>query len=153
MAWTAHGLMIRDASHADAAAVRRLHARVVPDYPPPTWSESGTVVLVAEQAGGRVVGYLTGVLDGVYSGPGCPVGPPHGYVQALAVDPDMRLRGSGRALVQGFVCRARAVGARWVFALPDEGRGVEHRVEFFGRCGFSPVDDPDERWPVLGRWT
>lgn len=109
------------------------------------------VVLVAEDGG--VVGWLEGVLDGVYSGPGAPCAPPHGYVQAVVVDPEWRRRGVGRGLLEAFAHASWFAGARWVFAAPDEGAGVEARVAWLASAGFEPVDDPGEEWPVMGRWT
>jgi N-acetylglutamate synthase-like GNAT family acetyltransferase len=93
------------------------------------------------------------VLGGVYEGPGSPVAPPHGYVLAVVVDPAWRRRGVGRGLLEGFVDRARAAGVEWVFLRPEEGEGVEGRVEFFLRCGFTPVEDPGSEWPAMGRRT
>jgi N-acetylglutamate synthase-like GNAT family acetyltransferase len=100
-----------------------------------------------------VVGWLEGVVDGAYSGPGCPTPPPHGYVQTVVVDPGWRRRGVGSGLLGAFVKHARSAGARWVFAVPDEDDGVEARVAWLTSAGFSPVDDPGEEWPVMGQWT
>ncbi|MFE1104167.1 GNAT family N-acetyltransferase [Nocardiopsis alba] len=116
-------------------------------YSAPVPSSAG-VVFVAE-VDGATVGVLVGVLDGV--GPCAPVPPPHGYVLAVAVAPGRRRRGVGRALLDRFVAEARAVGVRWVFLLPEEGPGVAGRVEFFRAAGFTPVADPDEQHPAMGR--
>ncbi|WP_150254827.1 GNAT family N-acetyltransferase [Nocardiopsis deserti] len=55
-----------------------------------------------------------------YPGPGAPVRPPHGYVQAVVVDPAARRAGVGRALLGAFTATARETGLEWVFAVPDE---------------------------------
>lgn len=59
----------------------------------------------------------------------------------------------GRVLLDRFVSEALAAGVRWVFGFPDEGSGVAGRVSFLRAAGFSPVDDPDEEYPAMGRWT
>lgn len=112
----------------------------------------GGVIVFAEDDG-VVVGWVEGVVDGAYSGPGAPVPPPHGYVQAVVVDPGWRRRGVGRGLLEAFAHAAWCAGARWVFAAPDEGQGVEDRVAWLASAGFEPVEDPGEEWPVMGRWT
>lgn len=109
------------------------------------------VLLVAVAPQGEVVGWLEGVLDGAYTGPGAPVAPPHGYVQTVVVDPGWRRRGVGGRLLEVFVDLVRGAGVGWVFAVPDEDAGVRARVSWLGACGFAPVDDPDEVWPVMGR--
>ena len=96
-------------------------------------------------------GGVEATLDGVYSGPGAPVPPPHGYVLAVVVDQDWRRQGVGTALLDAFIAEARSVGVEWVFLLPEESTGVEERVRFFEAAGFTAVDDPDEIWPALGR--
>lgn len=146
---------VRRAVAADGPGIAALVAREAPHfevrgYPDGVWPE-GVVVLVAV-AGGTVVGWLEGVLDGAYTGPGAPVSPPHGYVLGIVVDGAHRRSGVGRGLLDGFVAEARAAGLSWVFLLPEEGEGVEGRVSFFRAAGFPPVDDPDEEHPAMGRW-
>lgn len=131
-------LLVSDAPHFE-----------VKGYPDGVWPP-GVVVLVAV-VGGTVVGWLEGVLDGAYTGPGAPARPPHGYVLGLVVASTYRRSGAGRALLDRFVAEARAVGVRWVFLLPEEGPGVAGRVEFFRAAGFTPVADPDEQHPAMGR--
>lgn len=118
-------------------------------YSAPVPSSAG-VVFVAE-VDGATVGVLVGVLDGV--GPCAPVPPPHGYVLAVAVGPEHRRRGVGRALLDRFVAEVREAGVPWVFLFPDEGPGVSERVAFLRAAGFTPTPDPDEKYPVMGRWT
>lgn len=110
----------------------------------------GDVVLVAVDDG--VVGVLSGTLEGVYSGPGAPSPPPHGYVLWVVVDEAHRRSGVGSALLDAFVAEAREAGVWWVFLFPEEGAGVEGRVEFLAAAEFDAVDDPDEQWPAMGRW-
>ena len=136
-------MLIRYAHEGESADV--LLARV--GYPAPA---PGDVVLVAE-VDGATAGVLVGVLDGV--GPCAPVPPPHGYVLAVAVAPGRRRRGVGRVLLDRFVAEARSSGIRWVFLFPDEGTGLSGRVVFLRAAGFTPVVDPDEEWPAMGRWS
>ncbi|WP_197285918.1 GNAT family N-acetyltransferase [Nocardiopsis sp. NRRL B-16309] len=97
----------------------------------------GEGVLLLAEGGDGVVGWLEGVLDGAYPGPGAPVGPPHGYIQTVVVAASWRGAGVGRALVEEFVAAAAASRLEWVFAAPDEGPGVEGRVAWLARCGFA----------------
>jgi GNAT superfamily N-acetyltransferase len=124
-----------------------LAARAGADYRP-----DGDVVLVAE-IDGAVVGWLSGVLDGVYPEPGAPAPAPHGYVQAVVVAMAARRAGVGRELLDRFVATARKAGVSWVFAVPDEDLDVKARVTWLAACGFEPVVDPGEVCPVMGRWS
>lgn len=123
----------------------------VKDYPLGSWPD-GIEVLVAI-SDGHLVGWVEGVLDGAYTGPGAPTSPPHGYVLGIVVDPAWRRLGAGHMLLDGFVAEARTAGLSWVFLFPEEGDGVTGRVAFLEAAGFSPVDDPEEEWPAMGRWT
>ncbi|NKZ00489.1 GNAT family N-acetyltransferase [Nocardiopsis alborubida] len=149
-------MIVRSALPGDGPGIAALIGRASPHldkkgYPASLLPED-MVVLVAE-ADGAVAGWVEGVLDGVYEGAGSPVPPPHGYVLAVVVDPGWRRRGVGRGLLEGFVARAREAGVEWVFLLPEEGEGARGRVEFFLRCGFTPVDDPGSERLAMGRWT
>ncbi|GAA0972837.1 GNAT family N-acetyltransferase [Nocardiopsis tropica] len=143
-------MLIRPALTEDGPDIARLVARSAPSFGAKGYSEDA-VALVAVDAG-AVVGWIEGVLDGAYTGPGALVPPPHGYVLSLVVDAEWRQRGVGTGLLDAFVEEARTAGCRWVFLFPDEGEGVEARVAFFRTAGFEAVDDPDEEWPVMGRW-
>lgn len=94
-----------------------------------------------------------GTFDGAYPGPGSPVRPPHGYVQAVVVASAVRRTGVGRALLEAFTTAAREHGLKWVFAVPDEAPRVTGRVDWLAASEFTPVADPGELWPVMGRWT
>lgn len=149
-------MRIRRAAPEDGPAIADLLVRSAPHfevagYARGVWPD-GIEVLVAI-SDDHLVGWVEGVLDGAYTGPGAPVPPPHGYVLGIVVDPLWRRMGAGRALLDGFVAVARAAGVRWVFLFPEEGEEVEGRVAFLSAAGFSPVDDPDEEYPAMGRWT
>ena len=147
--------MVRHASPADGPGIARLLVAESPHVDVQTYPRGvlpdGMVVLVAVDAG-AVVGWLEGVLDGAYTGPGAPTNPPHGYVLGVVVSSAHRRSGVGSALLDRFAAEARTAGVRWVFLFPDESEGVEGRVRFFAAAGFVPVDDPDEVFPAMGRW-
>lgn len=86
--------------------------------------------LVAEDTSGTVVG--CGALHVMWSD--------LGEVRTLAVQPGMRRRGIGHALLVALLDRARALGLDRVFCLTFE-------VDFFRRHGFHPIHgtpvDPD----------
>ncbi|MEE2041171.1 GNAT family N-acetyltransferase [Nocardiopsis sp. CT-R113] len=149
-------MLIRPALPGDGPAIASLIVAAAPHfevkgYPDGYWPD-GIVVLVAVDED-VVVGWIEGVMDGAYMGPGTPTPPPHGYVLALIVDAAWRRRGIGTALLEEFVAMARDAGSRWVFLLPEEGEYVEGRVAFFDAAGFTPVDHPGKTWPAMGRWT
>ncbi|WP_047870447.1 GNAT family N-acetyltransferase [Nocardiopsis sp. RV163] len=141
-------MRIRPADDTDLPGLRALAAAAETVYAP-----DGDVLLVAADDDGLPVGWLAGTFDGVYPGPGAPVRPPHGYVQAVVVDPAARRAGVGLQLLDAFTAAARESGLEWVFAVPDEAPGVAGRVAWLSASGFTPVADPGELWPVMGRWT
>lgn len=127
--------------HALAAIASRAGVAYAPD---------GDVLLVAVDRSDRPVGWASGTFGARYPGPGAPIPAPHGYLQAVVVDPAHQRNGVGRELVSAFVAAAARAGVGWVFAVPDEDQGVQDRVRFFSVCGLTPVPDPDEEWPVMG---
>ncbi|NYH51466.1 GNAT superfamily N-acetyltransferase [Nocardiopsis arvandica] len=144
---------VRPAVAEDAPAIVSLIRRAAPHLDTKAYANGhlpdGVVALSAELHG-RLVGWLEGVVDAEYTGPGAPVPPPHGYVLAVVVDPDTRRQGVGRGLMEAFARVAREAGVRWVFLYPEEGAGAGERVEFFGACGFEAVDGPGGEHPVMG---
>ena len=108
------------------------------------------VLLVAVDRSDRPVGWAGGTFDARYPGPGAPMPAPHGYLQAVVVDPYHQRTGVGRELVSAFVAAAAHSGVEWVFAVPDEDQDVQGRVAFLAACGLVPVPDPGEEWPVMG---
>ena len=138
-------MTIRPYRVQDRHTLEAITARASVAYTPTT-----DVLLVAVDRSDRPVGWAGGTLEGRYPGPGAPVPAPHGYLQAVVVDPDHQRHEVGRALVSAFVAAAARSGVRWVFAVPDEDQGVQERVAFFAACGLVPVPDPGEEWPVMG---
>ncbi|GAA1454208.1 GNAT family N-acetyltransferase [Nocardiopsis tropica] len=141
-------MLFRRALPEDGPHIAALVAAAAPSFGA---KHSGAVALVAVDAG-ALVGWIEGVLDGAYTGPGAPAPPPHGYVLSLVVDAAWRRQGVGTGLLDAFVDEAREVGLAWVFLFPDEGEDVEGRVRFFEQAGFEAVDDPAEQWPAMGMW-
>lgn len=133
---------IRSATPADRPAMDAVSAAAGVSYSP-----AGGVVLVAAFPG--VVGWLAGSLDA--SHPAAPVGRA-GYIQAVVVDSGARRRGVGSALVGAFLDRAREAGVQWVFAAPDEAGDAVGRIRWMHTLGFEAVAEPDEDWPIMGRW-
>ena len=79
--------------------------------------------LVAEDADGTVIG--CGALHILWED--------LGEVRTLAVHPDWRRKGVGRALLEGLFARARRLGLKRLFCLTFE-------VTFFGHSGFVPIE-------------
>jgi ribosomal protein S18 acetylase RimI-like enzyme len=72
----------------------------------------------------------------------------YGYFRALAVDPGLRGRGIGRALVDACIARARAGGARGI-AL-NTAPVMAGAVALYERLGFVRVRGPAEEEPAGG---
>ncbi|MGW9351749.1 GNAT family N-acetyltransferase [Nocardiopsis flavescens] len=135
------------AAEADLPALQEIAGRAGVAY------RAGPGALIARTVHGAPAGWLAGVYDSVYTGPGAPCAPPHAYVRAVVVDPGARRLGFGTRLLSTFVARAHRLGVRWAFAAVDEGPGAEGRAAWFAERGWAPVDDPGEEWPVMCRWT
>ncbi|MDQ7819038.1 MAG: arsenic resistance N-acetyltransferase ArsN2 [Armatimonadota bacterium] len=57
-----------------------------------------------------------------------------GLLRSVAVRPDRRRRGVGRALVARLIARARAAGVAAIYLLTTDA------VDYFARLGFEPLD-------------
>ena len=132
-------MRIRDATVADRAAIVRI-ARGSFDRVYAFFAVRGTrrawPFLVAEN-GSSIAGFLEGIL---FRG-----APPIGYVYFVAVDPQARGMGLGRALVEESIRLFRSRGADRVFAAVTEGNDPSMRL--FKSLGFRRV--PRQ---VLWRW-
>jgi len=80
--------------------------------------------IVAEAADGQIIG--AGALHIMWHD--------LAEVRSLVVDESARGSGVGKAIVEALVARAKHTGANRVFCLTFE-------VDFFARCGFSPISD------------
>jgi amino-acid N-acetyltransferase len=119
---------VRPARTCDVAAIRRLidvyaARRILLDKATVTLYEDVQEFLVAEAAGGHVVG--CGALHVIWED--------LAEVRTLAVDPTTRGSGVGHALLDRLLDRARDVGVSRVFCLTFE-------VEFFAMHGFRELD-------------
>ena len=88
--------------------------------------------LLAETAEGKTAGYVVGFVS--------PDRPAEAYVQAGAVNPNLRRRGIGRQLCERFFTLARARGARNVACPVWPGDPIA--VAFHRALGFEPESGP-----------
>lgn len=146
-------MRIRHAQDADTAELRALTERARSRYPAPQGgSRDPADVLLLAEIDARLVGYLSGALNGEYAGPAQAPPPPHAYVLAVVVEPAARRQGAGTALMNAFLEHAQEAGARWSFLFPEEGPGVHERTKFFSQTGYTPLPEPGEPHPALSRW-
>lgn len=106
--------------------------------------DKGAVVLVAADAGGRVVGNVTYVPD-----PSSPMAEDlrdgEAGIRMLAVDPAAWGQGAGRALTVACIDRARVEGQEAVFLHSTEWMTTAHRL--YASLGFER--QPDRDWEVV----
>jgi GNAT superfamily N-acetyltransferase len=74
-------------------------------------------------------------------------GPEEAEIRALAVRPEARGRGVGRALVDAVVDRAARLGVRHLLLLTQQEMKTAHRI--YEEAGFARLPDRD-RWPEPG---
>jgi GNAT superfamily N-acetyltransferase len=87
---------------------------------------------VAEDADGRIVGFLVGFVS--------PDRPDEAYVHMIATSPNHRGAGLGRVLYERFFEDMRSRGVRRVSAITWPGNRVS--VAFHRAMGFAPSDGP-----------
>lgn len=135
---TAHNLVIREAGTADAEALQRLYAHLVPDpgcirVDPERISDiaedTNNLLLVAE-FDGRVVGtaLLTFCLDPMFGRQ------PFAVVENVVVEPAYQTQGCGRALFEAIDHVALDADCSKIMLLSGEARAGAHR--FFVSMGF-----------------
>ena len=122
------GALVRPARTCDVAAIRRLidvyaPRRILLNKPTVKLYEDVQEFLVAQTDDGEVVG--CGALHVMWED--------LAEVRTLAVDPKMRGTGTGHALLEQLLARARELGVRRLFCLTFE-------VDFFGKHGFHELD-------------
>jgi len=101
------------------------------------WSRhvAGTSWLAEAEVGGRPLGVLLGFTS--------PDHPEEAVIQRIAVDPELRRRGIGKALAGRFTEEEARIGAERVTAAcrPDNRRALA----FFAALGFAPNAGPGSR--------
>lgn len=152
------GVSVRPARAGEAAAVVPLYEWLFapPGSRPPQWdaalaeerlagaiSSERSTVLVAESDGAGLTGICTAYLDldSVRYGPRC-------WVEDLAVDPDQRSRGIGKALLDAALAWAQAKGASHLELDSGIERKDAHR--FYEREGANVIS-MCFGWHGLGR--
>jgi amino-acid N-acetyltransferase len=121
-------VLVRPARTCDVTAIRRLvdlyaSRRILLDKPTVTLYEDVQEFVVAEDGAGTIVG--CGAMHVIWED--------LAEVRTLAVDPSARGTGTGHALLESLLERARAVGVTRVFCLTFE-------VKFFESHGFRELD-------------
>jgi ribosomal protein S18 acetylase RimI-like enzyme len=118
-----------------ARAIARLVPQLSSSAPPPTEEDiadisrsPATVLLVARDSGGEIVGSLTLVLFRAPTGP-------RSWIEDVVVDEAQRGGGIGSALVNEALARARAAGARTVDLTSRPSREMANRL--YVRLGFT----------------
>jgi len=87
---------------------------------------------VAEDPGGRIVGFLIGFVS--------PDRPAEAYIHMVGASPDRRRAGLGRALYERFIEDVRAHGVQCIHAVTWPGNRVS--VGFHRALGFTPSTGP-----------
>jgi aminoglycoside 6'-N-acetyltransferase I len=92
-------------------------------------------VFVAERPGGGLCGFLEAALRS--RADGCET-TPVGFIEGWYVDPDMRLQGVGKALVEAAEAWARSQGCRQMASDSELWNIVSHRAH--GSLGYQETD-------------
>lgn len=105
---------LRRAAAHDLEAIMRIEAS---EFATDAWSQEMMSAELADGNGYYVVAHPLGASTQVtaYAGLRAPVGSDQGDIQTIAVAPDARRRGIGRALMHALITEARDRGARDVF--------------------------------------
>ncbi|HVL03245.1 MAG TPA: GNAT family N-acetyltransferase [Acidimicrobiales bacterium] len=127
-----------EATSEVVAAFARLVPQLSRSSPPPTEAEldemvtsPATVVLVARDGGGEIVGTLTLALFRIPTGL-------RAWIEDVVVDEAVRGGGVGEALTRAALERAAAAGARSVDLTSRPSREAANRL--YRRLGFEPRD-------------
>ena len=129
---------VTEATSEVVAAFARLVPQLSRSSPPPTEAEldemvtsPATVVLVARDGGGEIVGTLTLALFRIPTGL-------RAWIEDVVVDEAVRGGGVGEALTRAALERAAAAGARSVDLTSRPAREAANRL--YRRLGFEPRD-------------
>lgn len=133
-------LTVRPMTELDISAITKIDEKVTGNYRPDEWEQRAIYYLrrdpdspqVAE-INGEVVGFLLGeVRSGEFG-----LEEPTGWVEVLAVDPDVRGRSIGKMLAEAIFAHFRERGAKRARTLVDTDR--KELTGFFESIGFEPA--------------
>lgn len=142
MTESAKEVRVRPASELDIGDIVGIDERIGGEYRPEVWeTRLGYYIrrdpdssVVAEDADGRVVGFMLGeVRSGEFG-----LEHPTGWVEVLGVDPDFRGRAVGRRMAEAMLEHFRTRGAVEVRTLVDE-EAKGDVAGFFRSLGFEPA--------------
>jgi ribosomal protein S18 acetylase RimI-like enzyme len=121
--------IIRTVQASDLAAISALDARLTGAAKPDYWREMlapGRHFLVAETGKGALAGFIAGEIRAWEFGQ-----PPAGWVFAIQIEPTLRVKGVGTALLDALVGRFNAQGVTRVRTLVDR---KDHLILSFFRA-------------------
>jgi ribosomal protein S18 acetylase RimI-like enzyme len=131
---------VRPVDELDIDAITGIDEKIGGRYRPEVWERRIGYYLrrdpessvVAEAAGGEVVGFMLGeVRSGEFG-----LEEPTGWIEVLGVDPDRRGQAIGRRMAEAMFAHFRERGAKSVRTLVDGD--MEEIGRFFGSLGFTP---------------
>tara|TARA_B100000315_G_scaffold245054_1_gene270460 strand:- start:423 stop:965 length:543 start_codon:yes stop_codon:yes gene_type:complete len=146
------GMNIRPAVPQDMAAVSAIDAKITGAEKPEYWSEmferfgrhDGRYFLMAETAMGSVSGYIVGEVRAWEFG-----SPPCGWIFAIGVDPDERMRGIGTGLFDSICTELEARSIDTVRTMT--ARDDELIISFFRSQGMMGGPFIELEMPLGGR--
>ncbi len=140
MSQTTADVRIRPLEDTDLGEITALDEKIAGSYRPEVWERrvayyfrrDPDACLVAE-ADGRVVGFMFGDLRSGEFG----LEEPTGWIEVMAVDPELRGQAVGRSLAESLMEHFRSSGAVAVRTMVDaDSSGIEG---FFVSLGFAPA--------------
>jgi len=144
---------IRAATAADMDAVAAIEAKITGEAKPAYWRDTfqrfgrrdDRYFLLAEDSAKRVLGYIVGEVRAWEFG-----SPPCGWIFAIGVDPDLRVRKIGSRLFAAVSTRMRAAGVDTVRTMI--ARDDELIMAFFRSQGMMAGPFVQLEMPVDGGW-
>lgn len=133
-------VIIRPLNELDISGVTAIDEKVSGEYRPETWEARAGYYLrrdpetsAVAELDGKVVGFMLGeVRSGEFG-----LEEATGWIEVMAVDPNVRGRSIGRLLADHVLTHFRGQGAKTVRTLVDED--MEGIAQFFTALGFEPA--------------